>query len=74
MAEVVLEVVAVCLRTLKVSFSIFQRARAQWAISATLARFTGRLVTKAPRAKVLDDEPEPEREHERLVEWKGTGE
>ena len=48
-AEVVLEVVAVLLEDVEVSFSIFQRARAQSASSATLPRSTGRLVTKAPR-------------------------
>ena len=48
-AEVVFEVVAVLPGTLKVSFPIFQRARAQSASSTTLSRSTSRLVTKAPR-------------------------
>ncbi len=48
-AEVVFEVAAVLPGTLKVSFSIFQRARAQSASSTTLSRSTWRLVTKAPR-------------------------
>ena len=39
-AEVVFEVVAVLPGTSKVSFSIFQRARAQSASSATLSRST----------------------------------
>ena len=50
MAEVVGQVIAVILQfnTLKLSFSIFQRARAQAAISTTFFAVTGRLVTKAP--------------------------
>lgn len=38
-----------CLRTLKVSFSIFHRARAHWASLTILSRWTWRLVMKFPR-------------------------
>ena len=48
-AEVVFEAAAALLGTLKVSFSIFQRARTQSASSATLSRSAWRLATKAPR-------------------------
>src|SRR5208283_4352140 len=48
MAEAVFEVVTL-VRTLKVSFSIFHRARLQAASSTTFSRSTGRSVTKLLR-------------------------
>ena len=47
-AEIMFEMIAVILRMLKLSFSIFHLALAQVAISATFSRETLSEVTKAP--------------------------